>query len=208
MDQWLEWTYFPSSVYMLEKPEFLSQMLSLSNEYLKASPQKVDPIYPGIMSGNFFNDPRATEFAGYIGKTSRNILINQGYDMESYLLYFKELWAQEHKQYSNQEEHVHGHQCQISGIYVLNQFTGSPKFVIHDPRPAKKYANLIEHDTTTLTMASQAVNFSPSAGTFVFFNSWLPHSFTRNESTHSFKFIHFNLAVQQVEKVKTGPTII
>lgn len=208
MDQWTSWSYFPSNLYLLDKPEYLKLATSISNEYLSKNSQKINAMYPAIMSENMFRDPRLEEFCAYIGKTARNILTDQGYDMDSYLVYFRELWAQEHMKYSNQEEHVHGNSCQISGIYVLNKFEGSPKLLIHDPRPAKKYADLLENNVNALTVASQAVNFSPEPGTFVFFNSWLPHSFTRNESTQSFKFIHFNLAVQQVEKVKTGPTII
>ena len=45
------------------------------------------------------------------------------------------------------------------------------------------------------------INFAPEEGQIVFTNSWLPHSFTRNESDKSFIMIHFNLGVTYTPQI-------
>ena len=62
-------------------------------------------------------------------------------------------------------------------------------------RAAKMYCALPERDTSNLTAASSMANYIPNAGDLFFANSWLPHSFPRNESKEPLKFIHFNINV-------------
>jgi hypothetical protein len=48
-----------------------------------------------------------------------------------------------------------------------------------------------------VTHASTMINFVPKEGQLMLTNSWLPHSFTRNESKKPIRFIHFNVVVSQ-----------
>jgi hypothetical protein len=54
---------------------------------------------------------------------------------------------------------------------------------------------LMEKNPENATYASNSINFVPEEGQIIFTNSWLPHSFTRNESDEPFRMIHFNLGV-------------
>ena len=51
------------------------------------------------------------------------------------------------------------------------------------------------------TLASTMINFKPEPGMMMFAPAWLAHSFGRNASKEPFRFVHFNLTVQQ-----TAPT--
>ena len=46
------------------------------------------------------------------------------------------------------------------------------------------------------SIGSNLVVMKPEAGTIVFTNSWLPHSFPRNPSNKPLKFIHFNVGAR------------
>jgi uncharacterized protein (TIGR02466 family) len=189
-------TYFPSNIYFLDKPEFLESAKTVAEEYLFKSKQtvEVNEIYPVVMTESFYADDRIRDLVNMIGMTSKQILASQGYDMNSYSVRMNELWCQEHHKYSGQEEHIHPH-CQISGFYFLDCPENCSKIMIHDPRPAKQYATFLESDSTQGTYASTMINFDPKPGMLMFTNSWLPHSFTKNGSEQSFKFIHFNLGI-------------
>ena len=81
--------------------------------------------------------------------------------------------------------------------------------MIHDPRPAKKFANLPEKNMALATYASTMIGFKPEPGMFFFANSWLPHSFTRNSSDEPSRFIHFNLSLMPAQQIQaTSPTEI
>lgn len=189
--------YFVSSIYQIQKPEFLESVKQISEEYLKLSEEKkeIDEIYPCVMSGSFFNDERAKDFATFIGDTAWQILQSQGYAMGNKLTYFSEMWAQEHHKHSSMEQHVHGRGAQIVGFYFLEAPENSSKAIFHDPRQGKVLTNLEEADKNMATSASIAVNFTPTEGSFIFTNASLPHSFTRHANDKPLKFVHFNVCV-------------
>lgn len=196
-DVWEEYTYFPTSVYMLKKPEFLETVKLVSEEYVDIikSEKKLDDIYPVYMSENYFADPRMGEFSTYVGQTAWNILASQGYDMENFVVQYSEMWTQQHYKHSLMEEHTHGYGSVISGFYFLECPEECSRVVIHDPRPAKVITNLPEKDQTQISYGSRMINFIPEPGTLMFTNSWLPHSFSRHGSDKPMKFVHFNMIV-------------
>jgi hypothetical protein len=67
--------------------------------------------------------------------------------------------------------------------------------VIHDPRPGKVIVSLPAEDDSKITAASPMVMFTPEPGVLILTNSWLPHSFTRNQSDKPMRFVHMNLSV-------------
>jgi uncharacterized protein (TIGR02466 family) len=189
--------YFTTGIYQIQKPEFLAVARTVAYESLKKVKKEVDlnKIYPAYMSYSFADDPRLSDMVTYIGLSAGNILKTQGFDTNNSEVVFNEFWAQEHHQYSGQEEHIHPGQ-QISGFYFLDVPEDSSLITFHDPRPAKKMMNLAETNMNNITYASAAINFVPTPGLLMFSNSWLPHTFTKNGSKKSFRFIHFNLGVR------------
>ena len=189
--------YFPCPVYLIERPDFLEVVQSVSEEGLAAQrkTQDLNEIYPMVMSGNFFGDPRITKFSEFVGGTAWNILNEQGYAMQDKVVSFTEMWTQEHHKHSAMDQHVHGFGSQIVGFYFLETPEDCSRLVFHDPRAGKVQVDLPEQDMNMATPASKMINFTPKPGLMVFANSWLAHSFTRHAADLPIKFVHFNLTV-------------
>jgi len=194
--------HFPCPVYLIERPDFIESIATVSDESLakQYAERQLDEIYPVMMSGTFADDPRVKSFAEFVGGTAWNILNEQGYAMQDKVVTFTEMWTQEHYKHSSMEQHVHGFGAQIVGFYFLEVPENASKVVFHDPRPGKVMANLPEQDMSMATPASQMINFDAKPGLLIFANAWLPHSFTRHASDKPIKFVHFNLNVQQASQ--------
>jgi hypothetical protein len=196
-DVFEQWQYFVSPIYSLKKMEFLEDTLSATNDSIKdflANKNKVNEIYP-VIHTSILHDERIDPLLEYVINTAWNILDDQGYRMQGLSTYFTEVWAQTHRKFSSMDQHVHG-DCQMSAFYFLECPKDCPKLEIHDPRPGKVMTNLFEKDYSEITNATNIVSFTPEAGTLMFMNSWLPHSFTRNASKSQFKFIHMNISTR------------
>jgi uncharacterized protein (TIGR02466 family) len=189
--------HFPCPIYLIERPDFLEAVTSISEEGLAAQrkTQELNEIYPVVMSGNFFADPRMVGFSEFVGATAWNILNEQGYAMQDKAVQFTEMWTQEHHKHSAMDQHVHGFGSQIVGFYFLETPENCSRLVFHDPRSAKVQIDLPEQDMNMATPASKMINFTPKPGLMVFANSWLAHSFTRHAAELPIKFVHFNLTV-------------
>lgn len=190
--------HFPCPIYLIERPDFLKEVIEVSEEALavRHEEQKLDEIYPVYMSNSYFADPRAAGFTEFVGATAWNILNEQGYAMQDKVVTFTEMWTQEHYKHSSMEQHVHGYGVQIVGFYFLEVPEGSSRVVFHDPRPGKVQLNLPEQDMNNATAGSNMINFEAKPGLMIFSNAWMPHSFTRHANDKPIKFVHFNLAVQ------------
>ena len=204
------WSYFPSNIYTIERPDFIKIVSEVSEERLKLvkAQRKLDPIYPVIMTDNLFTDPRMADFMQFVGSTAWNILQGQGYAMDNMAATFTEMWTQEHHKHSLMEQHVHGFGVQLVGFYFIEVPPKSSNVIFHDPRPGKVQLNLPEANGLNATVASQMINFTPKPGLLMFSNSWLPHSFGRHAANKPLKFVHFNVAVQpapQTISVTTPP---
>ena len=193
--------HFPCPIYIIERPDFLDTVKSVSDEQLEVARKErgLDEIYPVVMTGNYYADARVTDFANFVGATAWNILQEQGYAMEDKVVQFTEMWTQEHYKHSSMEQHVHGFGVQIVGFYFLEAPEDSSRVVFHDPRSGKVQNDLPEQNMVNATPASRMVNFEAKEGRLIFSNSWLPHSFTRHASDKPVKFVHFNLTVAQAQ---------
>ena len=187
--------YFPCPVYNIERPDFLEAVKEVSDEFLEVNRKETElnDIYPVLMSGNFYDDPRISNFVEFVGATAWNILESQGYSMEDKVVSFTEMWTQEHHKHSAMDQHIHGYGSQIIGFYFLETPEDCSNVVFHDPRPGKVQNDLPENNTGNATPASRMINFKPKPGLLMFTNSWLAHSFTRNASDKPIKFVHFNI---------------
>ena len=197
--------HFPCPIYLIEKPEFVESVSEVSEESLSKKRGNVDDIYPVLMSDNFYDDSRVAPFAEFVGQTAWNILSEQGYAMDGYLVQFSEMWTQEHHKHSLMEQHIHGHGAQIVGFYFLEVPEGSSRVVFHDPRASKLPIDLPETDMTKASIASKMINFEPKPGLLIFANAWLAHSFTRHAAETPIKFVHFNLNVQTAQQICQHP---
>jgi uncharacterized protein (TIGR02466 family) len=189
--------HFPCPIYIIERPDFLEVVNTVSEEALEVAKkaQPLNEIYPVYMTSNYFGDPRMAGFSEFVGATAWNILNEQGYAMQNMAVSFTEMWTQEHYKHSAMDAHVHGFGSQIVGFYFLEIPEGCSNVVFHDPRAAKVQIDLPEQDINMATPASKAINFTPKPGMMIFANSWLAHSFTRHAADLPIKFVHFNLAV-------------
>ena len=198
------YSFFPSNVYTIDAPEFLEDVTSVFEEFIKKRKESEilsNELYPAIMTEYMFNDERIKPLCAFIGETAWDILSKQGYNMNLFGTTFTEIFGQEHPKNSAMEQHFHGHGDQIVGFYFLNSPENSSKVLIHDPRPAKVIINLPETDNSKATPASTIINFEPKAGQLFFTNAWLAHSFTRHGNDEPLKFIHFNIGVKSKEDV-------
>lgn len=199
--------HFPCPIYLIERPDFLEAVKEVSHENLdtQRKTQELNEIYPVVMSGNYFADPRLNKFAEFVGATAWNILNEQGYAMQDKVVSFTEMWTQEHHKHSAMDQHVHGFGSQIVGFYFLETPEDCSRVVFHDPRAAKVQIDLPEQDMNMATPASKMINFEPKPGLMIFANSWLAHSFTRHAAELPIKFVHFNLTVQHAPQTCAMP---
>jgi uncharacterized protein (TIGR02466 family) len=189
---------FACPVFMMDKPEYLDVTRKVSKKYIAKRKKEVDlnPNYPVYMTESLNYDVEMTEFSNFVAQGAWDILNSQGYAMDLFSTYFTEMWTQEHHQNSTMEKHIHGNGAVISGFYFLNVPKDSSRIVFHEPKDSKTITNLPERSMIDATHASSMINFTPKEGQLMFTNSWLPHSFTKNESKKPISFIHFNIAVQ------------
>jgi uncharacterized protein (TIGR02466 family) len=202
--------HFPCPIYIIDRPDFLEAVKIVSEESLAINrkEQELNEIYPVVMSGNFFGDPRMNVFSEFIGATAWNILNDQGYAMQDKAVQFTEMWTQEHYKHSAMDAHVHGFGSQIVGFYFLETPENCSRIVFHDPRAAKVQIDLPEQDINMATPASKMINFMPKPGMMIFSNSWLMHSFTRHAADLPIKFVHFNLTVIHQPQVCATPSAV
>lgn len=189
--------HFPCPIYLIERPDFLESVNTVSEEALDVTrkAQELNEIYPVVMSGNYYTDPRMASFSEFVGATAWNILNEQGFAMQDKAVQFTEMWTQEHHKHSAMDAHVHGFGSQIVGFYFLETPEDCSRVIFHDPRAAKVQIDLPEQDMNMATPASKMINFTPKPGMMIFANSWLMHSFTRHAAELPIKFVHFNLTV-------------
>jgi len=193
--------HFPTLIYSAKAPQFLSAAKKVATEAIaekKKEIKKLDDIYPVVMTGNLNDDPRMLDLADFIAQSAWEILDSQGYAMQNLSTYFTEFWCQEHHKHSAMEQHVHGYGSQIVGFYFIDVPENSSRVLFHDPKAGKVQLNLPEKDMSQATIASNVINFVPEAGTVMFANAWLAHSFTRHAAGRPMRFIHFNVSVQHV----------
>jgi uncharacterized protein (TIGR02466 family) len=193
--------HFPCPIYLIERPDFLEAVNTVSEEALETAKktQQLNEIYPVHMTNNYFADPRLAGFSEFVGATAWNILNEQGFAMQDKVVSFTEMWTQEHHKHSAMDAHVHGFGSQIVGFYFLETPEDCSRVVFHDPRAAKVQIDLPEQDINMATPASKMINFTPKPGLMIFANSWLMHSFTRHAAELPIKFVHFNLTVQMAQ---------
>jgi hypothetical protein len=193
-----KYAYFISPIYHANKAEFLESVKEVADRRFKELEQQhpdLHPIYPLRQTDTILNESSIKSFIDYVGYTSFNALVSEGYDMSKFSVVFQEMWLQEHHKFSAHEEHVHGFGAQMVGFYFLDCPEYSGRLVFHDPRPAKRQINLPEEQFEVVSDASTAVNFDPKPGDLFLAPSWLPHSISRHAGDKPLRFVHITVSV-------------
>jgi len=59
-------------------------------------------------------------------------------------------------------------------------------------------------DTTKLNYGSQQIHYKVKPGQFIFFNSYMPHSYVHHKGNEKFRFIHFNMQAATNQKLASN----
>lgn len=185
---------FPSAVEKLKHPELLSIVEPVLSEYIA----REKPNMWNVCQSTSIIDDRIKDLLYLISKVSFEMLVGQGYNMTHSQTSITEIWGQQFLKTGQHVEHVHSNNAQITGFYFVKVPKNSSLPIVFDPRPGKNQINLPQNDMQIVTYASKEIVFEVQSGDLLFFNSWLPHGFTRHQSDEPFQFIHFNVAVEDV----------
>ena len=142
---------------------------------------------------SLLRDPNFSEIQNYIGATSRNLLIEMGFDLTDYDIFLTEMWVQDFAKKGGGTQVTHSHwNGHISGFYFLKCSKATPRPVFADPRPGCLMNLLPEKDTNKITYASNQIHYEIKPGTIVFSPSALPHMYPVDMGYEPFRFMHFN----------------
>lgn len=194
---------FPSSVARASHPEFLEPARAVLTEYLAKVPTNTWNV---CQSEPMF-DPRLDDLLKLIAQSSYQMLADQGYAMDRFQTSVTEFWGQEFMRNGQHIEHIHGNGAQVTGFYFTDVPENSSIPMVFDPRPGKKQINLPQAKLNEVTFASEQVLFSIKPGDLLLFNSWLGHGFTRHEADLPFRFIHFNVMVEDYNPMVCRPRV-
>ena len=200
--------HFATPVYITYKPEWLKDVNKICDKIIfdckkddKKKLKEKEKIYGKIKDyGWSYHSKSLVNYTGlekmqeYVIKTSYNILDEQGFDLKDYFISFSEFWVQEFSENGggHHDTHIH-YDSHISGFYFLKCSEKTSYPVFHDPRPSSLITKLPEKEEKNVTLANSKINYISKPGTFMFFNSYLPHQFVIDYGIEPFRFIHFNL---------------
>ena len=195
---------FKCPIYLAKKPEWVDTLNKSTDPIIervrktwkKKIKDKKDPAKTmpnSLHSESIWNYPEFKDITMLILQQSWNILSWQGYNLDNRIPLLTELWVQEFPEEGGFHDiHEHGNN-HISGFYFLkcNEKTSHPVF--WDPRPGKKMTDLMMKDRWKINYGSQQIHYKVKPGHFIFFNSYMPHSYLHHKGKEKFRFIHFNL---------------
>lgn len=185
-------SYFPTDVYRNELPGWVAPTERASSKYFADASDNVSVF----QTANMVGDKELFFIEEYFLKESVYILDKQGYDLEGYNFYVREMWGQLFNYGGFNWPHVHPGSL-ISGLYffdVPGHTNAYSDVALQDSRISKSMTELRLKNSPNIEYATPLININKVLkGTFLFFNSWLTHHLTPNLSNTSLKFLHFNL---------------
>ena len=189
---------FSCPIYIAHKPEWIQPLIKATNPIVKRIKDKYKkdklPLPNSYHSELLWTYPEFKDIANLILQQSWNILSWQGYDLTAKLPMLTELWVQQFPEEGGYHDiHMHGNN-HISGFYFLqcSKKTSHPFF--NDPRPGKIMSDLRLKDLKAkVNYANSQIHYPVKPGQFIFFNSYMPHSYIYYKGVEPFRFIHFNM---------------
>ena len=142
-------------------------------------------------------------FSQYIMQQMWNILSNQGYNLAGRQPLLTECWVQEFPVEGGFHDiHIHGNN-HMSGFYFLKCSNKTSKPFFHDPRPGKVMTDLKSKATdNSVNYSNSIINYPVRPGDFIFFSSYMPHSYRHYKGTEKFRFIHFNMQAATLNNIQ------
>jgi len=188
---------FSNPIIIDHRPEFLPEADKAStpiiNNIKKQYKKDKRPIPNSYHSNNMWNVPGYKNLTNYVLQKSFDIMTSWGYKTKGMIPMLSELWVQEFpKEGGFHDEHIHSNN-HVSGFYFLRCSPKTSHPVFHDPRFTKRMTDLREEDKNKITQASQRIHFNVKPGDFLFFPSYMPHSYVHHKGEEIFRFVHFNM---------------
>jgi uncharacterized protein (TIGR02466 family) len=181
--------YFPSVIYREERAEWVEKTLRHTLNYYEETESSVVK-----QTCSMIRDSNLHFLSSYFKDKSVSILKEQGYFTDECEFFIEGMWGQEFAFSGSNIFHVHSN-SQISGFYFLETSEGGSYPIFDDPRSGKKMSDLASATNDQVTLATPQIHFNNvKPGTMMFFNSWLPHMITTNQTEDKTKFIHFILS--------------
>ena len=198
--------YFKSPIWFADDPSHVDELNRASDPWIKKAKQAIhDEMKKSKVkwpkgdfgsvyhSNSLIGQPAFRKLQDYIGITTANLLLEQGFDLTNHQIFITEMWVQEFSSKGGGHHTLHTHwNGHMSGFYFLkaSQKTSRPMF--QDPRPGAMMNLLPEKDVSKISYASLQVNYEAIPGRLMFFPSYLPHMYVVDSGEEPFRFIHFN----------------
>ena len=209
--------YFASPVYSENKPEWVNNLNSLSDPYIKKARddqaennrKRLTIGYKNDIGMTYHSEPLEPAsnfkfFHDYMATKARWILDDMGYDIDKYNLIFTESWVQEFSENGAGHHWFHTHaNAHVSGFFFLKCSEKTSKPLFQDPRTAHVPLKLKEKDTTKLSNANDIINYSVAPGTLMMFPADMSHAYAVDHGLENFRFIHVNLRVVEKDILKS-----
>lgn len=137
--------------------------------------------------------PGLDAFYDYIIKCATNLAVSQGMDPNMYRLELSHIWMNRLYLDGYHGRHSHG-RSHYSGTYYVNSPPASSRIRFYHP-----YSDIVQHDFPKVSkigtsLLSEYVDYDPTPGTMLIWNSWLYHEVLPNKSIEPRDSISFNLS--------------
>jgi|LakMenE18May11ns_1017448.scaffolds.fasta_scaffold9929944_5 uncharacterized protein (TIGR02466 family) len=137
--------------------------------------------------------PGLDSFYQYIINCATNLAVHQGMDPLMYKLELTHIWVNRLFTNGYHGRHSHG-RSHYSGTYYVNSPTEASRIRFYHP-----FSDLVQHDFPKVSkigtsLLSEYVDYDPTPGTMLVWNSWLYHEVLPNKSAEPRDSISFNLS--------------
>jgi uncharacterized protein (TIGR02466 family) len=186
---------FPTTIWQSELPGWVDKIKEVSLSYYEETLKNQEENIV-IQTRNLNNDVSIEFFKKFLEQEAVYFLKSQGYDVNGVELYLRDFWFQQFKKFGRNVSHVHSN-CQVSGLYFLNDPNNYFRVVFKDPRNGKVVCDLPVVSADEILPASPEIFFTGmKEGTLILFNSWLTHSIEAGDLITPVDFAHFNVAMR------------
>ena len=169
--------------------------MKIKEWYLEAYPtdELGTEINPNSHFGELWAAIRSDSFYQYIINCATNLAVHQGMDPLMYKLELTHIWVNRLFTNGYHGRHSHG-RSHYSGTYYVNSPTEASRIRFYHP-----FSDLVQHDFPKVSkigtsLLSEYVDYDPTPGTMLIWNSWLYHEVLPNKSAEPRDSISFNLS--------------
>jgi len=185
--------YFASSIYRKEIPEWVEETIKHTDRHYAEIEKLMPDDATVLQTMHMAKDPELQYLTAFFRDMGVSILKEQGYETDDHEFYVSGMWGQDLKCNGGHTSHVHS-DSQMSGLYFLETPEKGSYPIFEDPRAGKMMTDLFSVASGEVTGAMPRVHFNNvEPGTFMIFNSWLPHIITRSMADKPTKLVHFTL---------------